>query len=347
MPVAQPGVVSALARLFRHAVWIGWLMISIVAAFYYVKKAEDGQSAFIRWRPQVLLLISGVNIYDTKMFPNPPIMPLTLYPLMSLPPVAGALCWFVVKAALTGVSVWLVLWLTAGQLPGDDAPDPGLGGDLLDLGGDLLLAAAGLPAGQGRGKAVQFPAGLGQGGAGEPGGLGSVQFRGVGQDGAALSSVGLAPGVAGGEPAEPVLVNDGSLAGRQGGQVRAIARRHGPDPVQPGPRQVREVRRGVLPGIEHHRHIRAVSGDPGRVADRRVLRFQLVDHARELGDIGLVAGIGMPGQRDPAVPGDHQAQPRQPQVRPFLLGLAPLRDRRLAVRRAGERGEVRHVQSDR
>ncbi|MGA8348535.1 MAG: hypothetical protein WB773_12165, partial [Isosphaeraceae bacterium] len=48
-----------------------------------------------------------VNIYDTKMFPNPPIMPLTLYPLMSLPPVAGALCWFVVKAALTGISVWL------------------------------------------------------------------------------------------------------------------------------------------------------------------------------------------------------------------------------------------------
>jgi hypothetical protein len=88
-------------------VWIGWLMILIAAAFCYVKKAEDGQSAFIRWRPQVLQLISGVNIYDTKMFPNPPIMPLTLYPLMSLPPVAGALCWFVVKAALTGISVWL------------------------------------------------------------------------------------------------------------------------------------------------------------------------------------------------------------------------------------------------
>ena len=107
MPVAQPGVVSTLGRSFRHAVWIGWLMILIAAAFCYVKKAEDGQSAFIRWRPQVLQLISGVNIYDTKMFPNPPIMPLTLYPLMSLPPVAGALCWFVVKAALTGISVWL------------------------------------------------------------------------------------------------------------------------------------------------------------------------------------------------------------------------------------------------
>ena len=68
MPVALPGIVSALGRLFRHSVWIGWLMILIAAAFSYVKKAEDGQSAFIRWRPQVLQLISGVNIYDTKMF---------------------------------------------------------------------------------------------------------------------------------------------------------------------------------------------------------------------------------------------------------------------------------------
>jgi len=41
-------VVSTLGRSFRHAVWIGWLMILIAAAFCYVKKAEDGQSAFIR-----------------------------------------------------------------------------------------------------------------------------------------------------------------------------------------------------------------------------------------------------------------------------------------------------------
>ena len=39
----------------------------------------------------------------------------------------------------------------AGQFPADDAPDPGLGGDRLDLGGHLVLAAAGLAAGQGGG----------------------------------------------------------------------------------------------------------------------------------------------------------------------------------------------------
>lgn len=107
MPAAPPKPLSAFDRSFRYAIWIGWLMILIAAAFYYVKKAEAGQSAFIRWRPQVLELISGVNVYDTKMFPNPPILPLTLYPLMTLPPVTGALCWFVVKAALTGISIWL------------------------------------------------------------------------------------------------------------------------------------------------------------------------------------------------------------------------------------------------
>ena len=36
-------------------------------------------------------------------------------------------------------------------------------------------------------------------------------------------------------------------------------------------------------------------------------------------------------QRDPAVPGDHQAQPNQPQVRALLLGLSPLGNGRLAL----------------
>jgi DNA-binding transcriptional ArsR family regulator len=75
--------------------------------------------------------------------------------------------------------------------------------------------------------------------------------------------------------------------------------------------------------------------------------LQLADHGGELGDVGPVAGVGVPGQRDPAVPGDDQAQTDQPQVRAFLLGLAPLRDRRLAVPGVDERGEVRHVQRHR
>jgi len=62
------------------------------------------------------------------------------------------------------------------QLPGDDAPHPGLAGNCLDLGFDLAPGAAGLAACQGGGKFVQLAAGLGQGGAVEPGGLAFVQL---------------------------------------------------------------------------------------------------------------------------------------------------------------------------
>ena len=72
----------------------------ISAAFYY-EKAADHRSAFVRWRPQVLQFWAGVNIYDKMIFPNPPIMPITLYPLMVLPTVAGAMCWFAIKVVLT------------------------------------------------------------------------------------------------------------------------------------------------------------------------------------------------------------------------------------------------------
>ena len=71
------------------------------------------------------------------------------------------------------------------------------------------------------------------------------------------------------------------------------------------------------------------------------------EHLRELGDVRLAAGVGMRKQRDAAVPGDHQAQADQPQVRAFLLGLAALRDRHPGVAGVDEGGEIRHVQRHR
>jgi hypothetical protein len=106
VPIDESGAVRDIDRYFRHAVWVGSLLIAIAAGVFYANKAGDGRSAFIRWRHQVLAFWGGENIYDGQMFPNPPIMPLTLLPLMSLPPVTGALCWFVLKVALTAVSVW-------------------------------------------------------------------------------------------------------------------------------------------------------------------------------------------------------------------------------------------------
>ncbi len=91
--------------------WVFWglwaLIITISAAFYY-EKAADHRSAFVRWRPQVLQFWAGVNIYDKMIFPNPPIMPITLHPLMVLPTVTGAMCWFAIKVALTTVTLLML-----------------------------------------------------------------------------------------------------------------------------------------------------------------------------------------------------------------------------------------------
>ena len=93
----------------RRAVWIAALITMIGAGMIYADKAAEDRSAFIRWRHQVLEMMAGANIYDEYFFPNPPIMPLTLYPLMALPPVTGALAWFAIKASLAGVAVLFCL----------------------------------------------------------------------------------------------------------------------------------------------------------------------------------------------------------------------------------------------
>jgi alpha-1,2-mannosyltransferase len=103
---AGSGAGADFDRHFRRAVWIAMLLTVIGAGLVYVDKASDDRSAFIRWRPQVLEFWKGVNIYDVRMFPNPPILPISLYPLMTLPPLEGALAWYALKVGLTALSVW-------------------------------------------------------------------------------------------------------------------------------------------------------------------------------------------------------------------------------------------------
>jgi hypothetical protein len=88
-------------RLSGRTFWFLWATIVLISAAFYYEKAADHRSAFVRWRPQVLQFWSGVNVYDKMHFPNPPIMPISLYPLMALPTVAGAMCWFALKVAMT------------------------------------------------------------------------------------------------------------------------------------------------------------------------------------------------------------------------------------------------------
>jgi hypothetical protein len=107
-------------QLSRRVFWILWLTIVLIAAGFYYRKAADHSSAFVRWRPQVLKFWAGVNIYDRMLFPNPPIMPITLYPLMVLPTVGGAMSWFAIKVALTTATLLLlfqIVRLPDGTLP--------------------------------------------------------------------------------------------------------------------------------------------------------------------------------------------------------------------------------------
>ncbi|HZW30134.1 MAG TPA: DUF2029 domain-containing protein, partial [Isosphaeraceae bacterium] len=103
MPAIDTGLIDLdrRNRLSRWCFWSLWSTIIVIAAAFYYEKAADDRSAFVRWRPQVLQFWDGVNIYDKMLFPNPPMMPITLYPLMVLPTVAGAMCWFAIKVALT------------------------------------------------------------------------------------------------------------------------------------------------------------------------------------------------------------------------------------------------------
>jgi len=82
---AAPGEAPDFDRHFRRALWAVTGVIAVAAAIVHSAKAADERSAFIRWRPQVLDFWQGINIYETHFFPNPPIMPITLSPLMALP----------------------------------------------------------------------------------------------------------------------------------------------------------------------------------------------------------------------------------------------------------------------
>jgi hypothetical protein len=96
-------------RHIRRGIWITALCVCVGAAIVYAGKAAEERSAFIRWRHQVLEFAQGTNIYDKYFFPNPPLMPISLSPLMQLPPVVGAVLWFGMKVAMTAVSAWILL----------------------------------------------------------------------------------------------------------------------------------------------------------------------------------------------------------------------------------------------
>jgi alpha-1,2-mannosyltransferase len=95
----------------RHWFALALVVLLGVVCLQYTHKAREDRSAFQRWRPQLLDMEHGVNIWQRYNYPNPPIMAMLLEPLAQLPPLAGALCWFYLKAAMTLLAVFWVFRL--------------------------------------------------------------------------------------------------------------------------------------------------------------------------------------------------------------------------------------------
>lgn len=94
----------------RRALLIFLGVVTLMALIAYTHKAAEDRSAFVRWRYQVIQLMEdGRNIYDREMYPNPPVMPIVLYPLMILPSLWGAVAFFLIKVGLALVSGSMVL----------------------------------------------------------------------------------------------------------------------------------------------------------------------------------------------------------------------------------------------
>ena len=115
--------------------WLVLVLLLIFAGIHlqYVCKLTHSQSsnrsAFLRWRPQLLQLNEGVNVWEKYAYPNPPIMALILSPYVQLSPLCGSTLWFATKALLAILAIFLVLSL----LDSPEQPFP-LWGKLLAIG---------------------------------------------------------------------------------------------------------------------------------------------------------------------------------------------------------------------
>lgn len=103
---------EARSRPITNYLFVGFLaVLLVVLSVRTALKVADDRSAFRRWQPQLRQLEAGVDLSAAFNYPNPPIMAVLLEPLAKLPPVAGALTWFYLKAVLAGLSVYWVIRL--------------------------------------------------------------------------------------------------------------------------------------------------------------------------------------------------------------------------------------------
>lgn len=102
------------SRIALRVIWPAWFVTMFVAGVIYTQKASEDRSAFIRWRHQVVELGQGKNIWNSYYFPNPPIVPILMSPLVALPPLTGALGWFLLKVVLVTIAMRLCFRMAEG-----------------------------------------------------------------------------------------------------------------------------------------------------------------------------------------------------------------------------------------
>src|SRR5437764_9154897 len=124
--LTSPG--SSAPRL-RLAFLAALVVLVVGVSFKYAAKVakpgdggEQTRSAFLRWRGMINEVFAGTNVYvGVYEYPNPPVMAIVLRPFAALPPLAGALGWFYLKAAMAALAAVWVFRLVAP--PGGDVPD--------------------------------------------------------------------------------------------------------------------------------------------------------------------------------------------------------------------------------
>jgi hypothetical protein len=104
----------------RGALLAALLLLFVAVSVHYSVKATHNRSAFVRWHNQLVAMDEGVDIAKQFNYPNPPVMAVLLLPLASLPPLAGALVWFYLKAAMAVVAIGWVFRLV--EEPGRPFP---------------------------------------------------------------------------------------------------------------------------------------------------------------------------------------------------------------------------------
>src|SRR5688572_32166235 len=106
----------------RRIAWALALLLTVLALVQTLHKARKGQSALLKWRPQVEALFRGESIYGREDggtregFPTPPTTAIGLAAFLTLDDVPAALAWAAFRIALAWWMLATVARMCAGEV---------------------------------------------------------------------------------------------------------------------------------------------------------------------------------------------------------------------------------------